>query len=364
MYLFLCETKSQIINAIALKMSLFKDQHADVCLVRKVAMPVIYEEKMKSLDLFDNVFSIEEDYYPEQDIKAMLKKGILYITLVDKISKKLQGKLGKYERVFVSGLSITCPAIYYGIKKKNKSVKLSLYEEGTFEYYIFQYPPNKIRRWYSKLFYGSFYIDEADELYVYAPEMVVTPATHIKVKPIPKIFNNREFRNCVDYVFDYCESDLDALDNCICLFLESCYTDSELSNMQHKLIKLLFDIIGDRFFVKLHPRSDIHKYDSIGVKRLKTNQSMEMILCNANFNIEDIVYLSPLSSAMLNIKFMFGKEPRMILLNQLFNMSTNVGGIQYLAENFVKQYPQDKMYHPDDLDSFIKTIRIIFKDNV
>ena len=143
--------------------------------------------------------------------------------------------------------------------------------------------------------------------------------------------------------------------NCNCLFLESCYDNYELENKQNKIVNLLCSIIGDKLIVKLHPRSNAHKYDSIGVKRLNTSQSMEMILLNQDIDINNIVFVSPLSSAMLNLKLMFGKEPKMILLNEILNLSSKIAGIDCLADKFIEDYNKQLIFQPNNLKEF-KTI--------
>lgn len=359
MILFLCETKSQILNAIAIKMGLYSNEGADVCLVRKVAMPIEYEHKLNEIGIFEKVFSVEFDYIPEQSIFFKLKKTFLYTTIVRKLRKKLENKLRNYTHIFVSGPGTTCPAIYYGIKQNNSQVKLSLFEEGTFEYYMFRYT-STLRKWYSKLFYGSYYLDDAENLFVYDTSMVIDKPDYITVKKIPKIYSNHSFREKVNYIFNYDEKDLNVFKNCDCVFLESCYDDYELENTQNQIVKLLSEVIGDKMIVKLHPRSNIHKYDSIGVNRLNTLQSMEMILLNQDIEINNIVFVSPLSSAMLNLKLMFGKEPKMILLNEILNLSSKIAGIDYLANKFIASYNKQLIFQPSNIKELQTIITNLF----
>ena len=361
MILFLCETKSQILNTIAIKMGIYSDESVDVCLVRKVAMPIEYEYKLNEIGLFEKVFSVELDHIPEQSFFSKLKKSLQYITIVRKLKKKLENKLRNYSHVFVSGPGTACPAIYYGIKQNNPEVKLSLFEEGTFEYYMFRYTSTQ-RRWYSKLFYGSYYVDDAENLLVYDPSMVIDKPDYISVKNIPKLFNNHSFKEKVNYIFNYDKKGLDVMKNCDCIFLESCYDNYELENTQNKIIELLYESIGDRLIVKLHPRSNIHKYDSIGVNRLNTSQSMEMILLNHEFDINNIVFVSPLSSAMLNLKIMFGKEPKMILLNETLNLSSKIAGIDCLANKFIEDYDKQLIFQPHSVKELKTIITKIFSE--
>lgn len=352
MMLFLCETKSQILNAVALKMLLFKDEQADICLSRKVAMPIAYEEKLKEIGIFANVFSFKSDYIPQQNFRTMFKKALSYIKLVREVQKILEGKLrNDYNRVFVSGPGVVCPAVYYAIKNNNPGVILSLYEEGTFEYIIFNYPWNNKRRWYSNLVYGSFYLDDAKELYLYDPDLAIDVPNRVAVKAIPKIYSNKEFCNYVNHIFEYRDDGLDDFGRCDFLFLETFFNDDKLEKVQSDLLGLLYKKLGKKLRVKLHPRSDIHKYDEIGVKSINTTQSMEMILLNKSVDVSQMVFISPLSSAIVNIKLMFGWEPTMILLDNLMEFPQSNGWINMLAFKFVERYAKQRLYHPSDVDS-------------
>ena len=352
MLLFLCETKAQIVNAIALKMSLFKNDKADVCLSRKIAMPVEYEIRLRELKLFEEVFSFEPYYNPNQDFKSMVKKSIRNVTMVKDVAKMLDGKLREnYTRVFISGPGTACPAVYYAIRKMNPRVKLSLYEEGVFEYYLFDYPWNTKRRWYSRLFYGCFYLDEAEDLFVYAPNMVVNAPNDLKIKPIPAIYENDNYKKCVNHVFAYNDSGLENLENFQYIFIDSCFNELSLEQAQQNVVRILYNNVGEKMIVKMHPRSDFQKYDDIGVNHLKTNQSLEMILLNHSFNVENVVFVSLVSSALFNIKLMFRKEPRIVLLNDLFGKSSGEEtGFQLMAKQFVDRYKKGYIFHPQNLE--------------
>lgn len=362
MVLFLCETKAQIVNAITLKMSLFRDEEADICLCRKIAMPKVFETRLREIGIFVNVFSFEMEYLPKQDFFTMVKKSFKNVTMVKDIAMLLQGKLREnYSMVFVAGPGTACPAVYYGIKKVNPSVKLSLYEEGVFDYTVFDYPWNRIRRWYSKLFYNGFYLDDAKSLFVYEPSLVVDIPKRVEVRAIPKLFGNEEFRKHVNYVFGYDDIRLENIVDCQCLFLESCYNEERMEKQQAKILELFYKKLGDKIVVKMHPRSNIHKYDSIGIKQVESTQSMEMIMFNSSFNIENIIVVSVLSSALFNIKLMFGKEPKMVLLNNLLKISSNDAGIQKFSSIFSDHYNSDKLYQPTslkDLDIIIDKLAI------
>ena len=237
MVLFLCETKSQLFNAVVLRLSLFKNEVADLCICYKIAMPTDYEERIKKIGAFNHVYSFNMPYIPEHDFVSMVKKSIHNVNLVNNVGELLSDMPTNYDKVFVSGPGTACPAVYYWVRKHNRKVILSLYEEGTFEYVIFNFKYNRQRRIYSKLFYGRFYLDDAKELYVYNTDLVVNSPDRIKIIEMPKVNIIEEIINTENIIFNNTVNKTIDINQYSYLFLESCYTDPLLINLQYEIVK-------------------------------------------------------------------------------------------------------------------------------
>lgn len=364
--LFVCETKAQIINAVAIKLSFLRNDIVDVCLVRAVAIPEWYEHKLKDLAIFERVFSFEIGYNPKRSFISLVKKTIKYTRLVSIVDNLIGKKLRIYSNVFISGPGSICPAIYYLVRKRCPQIKLSIYEEGICEYLLFENSWNIKRKIYSKLVYGSYYIDDAAELYVYDPKMVLSPPKNIKIIQIPSIVNGSFLIEKINYIFDFKNKEIEEFYKCSFIYFDSCYSDSLLEQNQRNIVESLVKNLGEKLIVKLHPRSNPQKYYKIGVKLLETKQSVELILLNAiknKKNVDSIVFISLLSSALFNIKLMLNVEPRMILLNNLLGSNNKDDAFSKFAELFVSRYTRNRIFQPKTINELNNILSLEFFSN-
>lgn len=351
--LFVCETKAQVFNAIVLKQSLYKSNDADICLCNKTGILDSIIVSLKNNKIFNTVYTFKMPYRPKQDFVSFAIKAFEGFSILKRVGNVLKDLPFTYNKVFISGPDLACISIYYLIKKKNKNIQLCLYEEGIFEYYIFTYKFNKVKRLYSKMIYGSYYLDDCDEIYVYNPKAIVGKPDSVKSVKIPNQFD-RHFIEIANKTFQYNDNDLALLHNCKFLFVESCFDEQLGASVQYKLIKKLYEKVGNSLIVKLHPRSDTTKYDSIGVKCLTTKQSMEMIILNNK--LEGVTFFSMYSSAIFNLKFMFNITPNIIMLNEVYNILNRDQGILSLIQKFKDCYPTKKLFIPKGVDEFYECI--------
>lgn len=358
MILFVCETKNQVLNALNIKMSMYSDSAADVCFCNKTGILDSIISKVRKAGIFSHVYEYKTSYKPKQDAFSMFKKAFSDVNIIKQVAKRLPN-LGEYDMVFISGPDLACIAVYYLLKKKTPDIKLCIYEEGIFEYYIFTYKYNKIRGIYSKLVYGSFYLDHCKEMYVYNPSAIVWKPLDVKGVAIPQIQRNTEICGLLNNIFDYEANDVEELSKFKYVFVESCFPDYRSENAQHDLVKKLFDRFGEELIVKMHPRSPMKKYDDIGVKVLKTSQTMEIIFMNGDF--KDKVFFTMYSSAIFNMEFMFGLTPTVVLLNDVFNILSKDEGVKQLIENFKSTYPKDLLFNPHNQEELEECINQIGK---
>lgn len=361
MILFVCETKAQILNAIALRYSQYKEEIVDICLCNKIGLLDAIIEHLKAEKIFDKVYTFKTPYRPEQDFISMLKKSFYGFGLIKMIRNALPYLSSDYKKIFISGPDLACIGVYYYLHKQNNNLQLCLYEEGIFEYYIFTYKFNKMRRLYSKWIYGSYYLNECKEIYVYNKNAIISKPATVKAINIPRLSNDNKFKNLVNKIFDYNDSEFDLPQECRYLFIESCFADTYSATIQYNLVQKIYNVVGNKLVVKMHPRSPLDKYQHIGVKCLKTRQSMEMIMMNLALN--HISFFSMYSSAIFNMKFMFDLTPNIVMLNNIFDVLSNDSGISSLIEKFKKEYPIEKLYQPKSIIEMNDCIIKISKEN-
>lgn len=357
MILFICETKAQVLNAMSLRYFMLNNEIVDICLCNKTGLLSDIKIQIEKKKLFNRIYELKTTYRPKQDWFSMIKKIFNGFGLIRRLQKHLPDLSTNYSNIFISGPDLDCIGIYYLLRRQNKNIKLCLYEEGIFEYYIFKYKLNKFYRIYSKIVYGLYYLDECNEIYVYNSKAIIGKPNNVKAINIPLINQCKAFKQIANDVFNYNPNELDLLQSCKYLFVDSCFSDVTSANIQAAIVEHLSTQLGNQLIVKLHPRSPLDKYDKCGVKCLKTKQSFEIIMLNNQ--LENITFLTMYSSAIFNMKFMFNLTPKTILLNQIYNISTKNTGIDYLIEKFREDFPNDKLYQPNNLEELINILRKI-----
>lgn len=353
MILFVCESLFQLFNAINLRTTLFKDESVDICVCEKTGLFQNVIGFLKKSKVFDQVYYYGAPMNAKQDLLNKVKKIIYAHKILSHITESLPDIKYDYNKVFVSGAGLSSASIYYFIHRHNKNTKCCLYEDGMFEYVVYTNKELWSRRLISKLLFGEYYLDTAVELYVYEPNLTINIPTHIRKIAIPKIENyqNRQLYNMI-YNFD--DKGLDVIDRCSYIYVDTCFFDESSSVIQYDIVEWLYKKVGDKLLVKLHPRSDIHKYDKIGVTCLKSSQIMELIVMNKK--LTHCTFLSSISTAIFNMKSVFNQTPKLIILNNIFNICGFNQGIAKYIHNFIFSYPKDKIFQPQNSDELFNLI--------
>lgn len=356
MVLFVCETYAQLFNAINIKLHMNQREKADICFCdtgNKFSDIII---KLKEEKIFENVYIYYEKYDNRQSLFAKLQKAVSNIFLMKKLKNKLQNAQAVYEKIYISGPSISCVGLYYLFKHNNSKIELCLYEEGIFEYYIFQCKKNTIRRIYSKIVFGEYYLDNCKSLYVYNTNLALGVPPSIKLDQIPRIsYNNCRFKNILNRIFKYNNEINRCFQGKDILIVEQAFP-IEIENIRQK--KIFMEIIkmfgGERIVIKLHPNSPMEKYDDLNVKCIKTTYSLELI--QMNIQKKDMLVISICSSAIFNYFLMFNEFQNIILLYKMFNSISVDENLLQFIEKFKDIYPSEKIMIPKDLDT-IKAIK-------
>lgn len=311
-YLFLVDTTSQLMNAAALAKTEFNGIPCDVYYTPNVRQ---YAEKMAEENVFAVVYEVElvKDLL---DRGSAWKKALVRIKNaldIGKIEKNLPSDPMSYTKVLCSGVSLRKYEIYYAIKRNNPDVKFDLFEEGICEYYFLAKKPwGKIL--FSYIFFGRFYADDCENLYVYSPEIVEIAWKKIKLKaitPVPEIPGLLQIMN---RCYDYTPTEL-ATGKYKCVFLEQKMDTEAESREQIALIRTIAESFGkNELIVKLHPRTDPESYKGM-FDCMKTSMPFEIIAMSED--VEDITFISYGSSTLLNFRLMLHKEPNIFLLGMM-----------------------------------------------
>lgn len=311
-HLFLIDTTSQLMNAAALAKTEFEGIPCDVYYTPNVRQ---YAEKMAEENVFAAVYEVElvKDLL---DRSSALKEALVRIKNaldIGKIEKNLPSDPMSYTRVLCSGVSLRKYEIYYAIKRNNPNVRFDLFEEGICEYYFLAKKPwSKVL--FSYIFFGRYYADDCENLYVYSPEIVEVAWKKIKLKAITPVPEIPGLLQIVNRCYDYTPTEL-ATGKYKCVFLEQKMDTEAESREQIALIRTIAETFGENeLIVKLHPRTDPESYKGM-FDCMKTSMPFEIIAMNED--VEDITFISCGSSTLLNFRLMLHKEPNIFLLGMM-----------------------------------------------
>lgn len=349
MVLFVCETKAQLLNAINIKIHQLSNEIADICICNNNSEALHIYKNLKNADIFSQVYIYDAVLNTDQSIITKLKKGIYNINLIQRLKSILPNASAIYERIFISGPSLSSISVFYYFKSINKNTRLSLFEEGLYEYYMFSYR-DRIKEMYSKLFFGNYYQADVDDIYIYAPQLVINLPKQVKPRKIfPLSLLTKEQISNINDIFGYKDKEDVSLLSYKYLFLEQAFPSKYENNLQKKVIKRIVNLVGnENIVIKLHPASPENKYKNEGIKAIKTHAAMEMLILNAkDFATQTVISIS--SSAIFNFKLSFGYEPNVILLYKIFGKRKLSDGIEKFIREFCKNYPPEKLFIPYDI---------------
>ncbi|MCR5502796.1 MAG: hypothetical protein K6F53_07290 [Lachnospiraceae bacterium] len=336
MVLYICETEYQLFNALCIMKMREEGKESDIllCLDQNRTDDQIVD-RIESLAIVNDVFLYKYVMNTSQTNVAKVAKAIKDLSVVKRMRQELPNSFKKYDRLYLAGPSMAGVAVYYHFLKKNASLRLSLYEEGIFEYYM--YAKKQIwRRWYSKVVYGHYYLDENDELFVHEPQYALNIRDGVQVKKIEKAGSLKGIRETVNCIFNIGNSDVEnwrTLGQKKFLYFDQNFYDEGKEQVQERLLSELIGVLGrEDLIIKKHPISDDKKYDDKMVSILYPDKPMELVLMNVELSSIKIVF-TVCSSAAINFHFVFDKNIHVFFLYEIFKMEKNWAPVYTLIEN-------------------------------
>ena len=351
--LFIASTYAQLINAITLCKTEFVDKQCDMYYLPNISSHI---DRLRNKACFQN-------YYRMPLIKSTLRihsktdrvKCFADVVLHwKKISNALPSEPLDYDRVLIPGVALAYFLVYYAIDRKNPAINLSLYEEGICEYYTLG-SINWKKKMFHKLLFGKYYYEKCDSLYVHCPEAVDNIWGNIKVKSIVSPEHVIGLSGLLREVFEYHE--INPVFSKKYVFIDDCYYGSkkrlEKEKQQGKMLKTIASIVGkENIIIKLHPKSSEKKYGS-KYRYVKSHLPMELIAMNES--VENKVFISLVSSSIVNFKLVLNKEPCVIVLQRLIDKKNNSESasnkVFYFAQKAYKE--KWKFFIPEDEQELI-----------
>lgn len=216
------------------------------------------------------------------------------------------------------------------ISKRNKLVKMILYEEGIGFYgdlgSAIAARRGILHKMYLRLFGLRDVLSEVDNIYCYRPQEVLWKSFK-PVKKLPEI--SKASMDIINKVFsDNCNSP-NKYDNCI-LYMNQPFKNDGIDIDDKSVVRALAAKYGARFKVKLHPRMEKDCYGD-DIEYICDDEPWELTCCKENFNNTVLITVS--SQSVLMPFLLFKKEIKTVFLYHLFDYVDDVPGRPYIENN-------------------------------
>ncbi len=353
--LILVNTYFQIIIAIKLKLTTYKNDDVDIIISNHSVDSYKIYESLKNISIFNKIFYFRSKEAKNKIIKILQNFCYLLFPNLSLNSKKM--KLGYYDEYLFYNINKYSYLLYDALHKKNKKVKVIRFEEGYISYLHINVGISNSYKKIRKIL-GKEFIEEKIEynnlfnpnLLIYNPKAPIKKIENLERKDI-------ELRNIVNKVFKY---DLinDIYDKKYIFFEESFFCDNKgIDDMD--LILNIAEIVGkENLMVKLHPRNKVDRFKEYGITTNKTiGIPWEVIQMNNDFSNK--VFLTISSGSVLASKLYFNDNIETYLLFNCTNKMSDMVTDEYskYLEKIKKNLNFDNFKIPNSNEEFFKELR-------
>ena len=362
MILFICSTPFQIMNAVNLAITVLKDEIKDLYILDHSPECHKYYLILKENEFFRQVYFLKT-----REAYSLLKKNKVINLLsytkkalnalnYKKLEKNIPNKESRYNTVFLAYPDLPTQIIYYYFKKQNSNIKLNLFEDGIYTYNALNKKDSWLRINFSRIVFGSYVLDDCKKVYTYKPSFINVKNRNIEKLKIPEIKKTgNEGVAILNKLMAYDECYLKYLSN-KCIYFDQPFGFDAIMKQQLKIIEIISEVIGpEHVGIKMHPRTQGDVYKDI-CKTINIKIPFEVL--ELNFDINNKILISILSTACLNPKIIFNEEPYIILLYKIVDLNATDDAFLDIVSKVKDSYNnKNKFFIPETIEE-LKTILV------
>ena len=357
-----CGTPLQLMNGINMATSLIQGGEVDLYILDHAEQNQQYFDALRNAGIFHSVYFLHSKQMTGgNNANPLVRylKASWYLMRGKTLLQQIPS-LPVYDRFFIPTPDVPSQLLYYAAKKKNPSVCLYMFEEGTFAYNYFEHEFGKVKKLFLRILFQSDIMHDYQGAYVYHPGLLnnVKNLPIYQLQPISK--HNKVLVDFYLALSGYDPASHGRIKNEV-LFFDQPFLFTEINQQQYELYDVIRSILPqDCLQVKLHPRTSNHPYEKV----LPFQVSSEIMEMNESF--EDKTLISVFSTACLSPKMLFDEEPVVVLLYKLVdlhlmtNINENTFQIAYQIRSMYRD--QSKVKIPETLEDLKRILMEIKKD--
>lgn len=362
MFAGVCWTPFQIMNTLNYKYNFAADEKMDIYICNKFYGARKIAEKLAESEEFENVYFVENiDYDSLHGLKKHLSilSGIVFPRNI--INKYVMGNFDidskKYEYIVSSGyLNFNVIFTTY-LQKKYPETKCFFLDDGM-ESYLDKNTEDSYSALYSKvshLFSVGGAVMNVEKLYVYMPELVAAKEKYSGIYKLPSI-DDLNLKRYLRDIFQY--HTLRMKKKCKVIYFDQLSTgdfhDETLLKLQEKVLQIISEKWdASQWMIKMHPRSVLDLYPKKSHKLITT---LPWELFCDDLVDENTILIAISSTACITPKMIYGKEPKVFLLEKIFINDTERKVCDFFRRVRVAYKSDNSFFIPESMEEFQNNI--------
>ena len=308
--LIVCNTNYQIIMALHMKLTVFKNVNVDICVTDHIPNAFQRVEGINDLQLFNKVILYNS--------LAIVKRKGMFHKIADSAfyglgCSHLDKQLGNYDEVIVYNYDVSLYEIINALEKQGNDFVISKYDEGLFSYNTDFYIKGirfKLIEFLRTTRNKEKVTSRFKSFYCMYPKLKTIHPEWVSIELPSLVEEFDELKKCLIGVFGNIE---DYISQKYIYFASSSDVDN-CSYGEMDILKRVADKVGpDNLIVKKHPRDTRDIYNQLDIPVLK-NSDIPWEVAQILLPLEDKVLVTVTSGAFISIAAMLDSNCKGVFL--------------------------------------------------
>lgn len=371
--LFGTDSYFQLMTAINLRTTVYKDWYADIIVYGSVPSADKIADRLRETNVFDHVYMADTSLTrcgKKYSKREKLPKYFVYLYSLIAPSNVLKNAIGAkltmpYDEFVLNSYGALPETIFNVCYRNNKNIKVKRIEDGFVSYFTeFGSKKGQLRQIlesFSDQILGDKDIKKyIDGYYFVEPELVIAKLPYPVIRSPKFSRTNKELVRVLNHVFNY-DNSL-KFDKKIYLFEDGSLFFMN-SDEEVDIVNELKSVVDPaNFIVKMHPRRKENRFSKLGVDVMaKSSIPWEVIQLNNHF--DNCIFMTVASSVVFSSDIYFGDNCHKILLFKCLKNPpalVNENFKKYL-ELYLAKFSADSLHIPANYEELKKEVVEISK---